>query len=98
MICFTFPSGNKYVWSPRAFAYRLMGLLDARNLTSLASAQTALNNMAFTAGGWTTIKKVIAELVLGSIAFPNELDTAGTTLVGVTEAQLGTRDVSSPIT
>lgn len=98
LIFFNLTNGH-YAFSERAFARRCMNLLDARNITTIAGGQTALSNMAFAGGGWTNLKKVIAELVLGSIAFPSDLNTDGSGLVpGMTEDILGTRDVSSAVT
>jgi hypothetical protein len=95
---FTLPTGH-YGWSDKAFARRAMGLLDLRSLGSVAAAIAALSGMPFTAGGWTSIKKVIAEIIIGSIAFPADLSSDGSSLApGVTEDILGTRDVSSTVT
>jgi len=91
-------NGN-YAWSDRAFARRCINLIDSRGFVTLAQAQTALTAMPFTAGGWTTLKKIVAELILGSVAFPSDLLPGGVGLAnGLTEDQLGTRDVSSTIT
>jgi hypothetical protein len=89
------PNG-RYAWSSDAFAQRVMNLLDSRNLTSPAQVIAALNGMAFNAAGWTTLKKIIAELVSGSVAFPGDINANGA--VTVSELVIGTRDVSSTIT
>lgn len=95
---FRLASGN-YAFSERAFARRCMALLDSRTITTIAGGQTTLSNMAFAGGGWTNLKKVVAELVLGSIAFPADLTADGTNLApGMTEDIIGTRDVSSSVT
>lgn len=92
-------TGQHYMWSEEAFARRCMALLDSRGITSLAQVVTALNGMAFSAAGWTTLKRILAELIAGSVAFPGDLSADGTILIGgLTEATLGTRDVSSGIT
>lgn len=100
MIGVTGPTtGQRYAWIEEAFARRVIALLDSRNLKSVAEVIAALNGMAFNSAGWTTLKKILAELVAGSIAFPNDLDASGTCLLpGVTDATVGTRDVSSTVT
>lgn len=92
-------AGQHYGFSEEAFMVRAMGLLSSRGITTLAGAQTTLSGLAFTAGGWTLLKRVIAELIIGSIAFPADLTADGAALAGgVTEASIGTRDVSSGVT
>ena len=92
-------TGQHYAWSQEAFAKRCMTLLDSRNLKSVAEVTAALNSMAFNAAGWTTLKRILAELVCGSVAFGSELSADGSVLTGgLTELTLATRDVSSGVT
>jgi hypothetical protein len=96
--CFTI-GANRYAFSDRAFAMRCMRQLGSRNISSVAGGQTTISNMAFNAAGWLTMKKLLAELVMGSIAFPADLTSDGVNLApGVTEDLIGSRDVSSSIT
>lgn len=92
-------SGQHYGFSGEAFMLRSMTLISSRGITTLGAAQTTLTNLAFTAGGWTLLKRVVAELIIGSIAFPADLTADGASLApGVTEQLIGTRDVSSAVT
>jgi hypothetical protein len=91
--------GQHYGFSAQAFMLRAMNLLSSRGITSVSGAQTTLSGLAFTAGGWTNIKKVIAELIIGSVAFPADLSPDGSSLApGITEDSIGSRDVSSSVT
>ena len=91
--------GQHYGFSEEAFMMRAMNLVSSRGITTVAGAQTTLSGLAFTAGGWTNLKKVVAELIIGSIAFPADLSADGASLApGVTEDLIGTRDVSSSVT
>jgi hypothetical protein len=92
-------TGQHYGFSEEALAIRAMNLISSRGITTLTGAQTTLSNLAFTAGGWTLLKRVIAELIIGSIAFPADLSADGASLApGMTEQIIGTRDVSSAVT
>jgi hypothetical protein len=89
---------GRYAFSSVAFGRRAVNILDSRGITSVAAAQAALSSMAFTASGFLALKKLLSELICGSIAFPSDLDASGINLVGVTQAQIATRDVSSSVT
>lgn len=91
-----FGVNGRYIWSSDAFAQRVINLLDSRALTSPAQVITALNGMPFNAAGWTALKKIIAELVSGSVGFPGDINSSGALIIS--ELTVGTRDVSSTIT
>jgi len=99
MMMFFTLGGQHYAFSERAFAMRCLNLLGSRSITTIAGGQATLSSVAFTGAGWTNIKKVIAELILGSVAFPADLSADGTSFApGITEDIIGTRDVSSAVT
>jgi hypothetical protein len=90
---------GRYAFSADALGRRLIGLVDSRGLASPAAVIAALNGMPLNAAGWSAMKKIIAEIVSGSIAFPGDLTADGAGFSGVvTEALIGTRDVSTGIT
>jgi hypothetical protein len=91
-------AAGHYLFDEVAFAERLINLLASRNLSTLAAAQAAVSAMTFTAAGFLNVKKVLADLVLGSIAFPDEISADGSRLLTLTQGQLASRDVSSTIT
>lgn len=92
-------TGLHYGWSQEAFARRCITMLDSRSYTSVAQVVAALSAMPFTAPGWLTLKKILSELVAGSIAFPGDLSADGAIItLGGGEITVATRDVSSTIT
>lgn len=92
-------TGQHYGWVQEAFARRCIATLDTRNIKSVTELIAATSSIQFTAAGFLLIKKILAEVIGGSIAFPNDLSADGTAyLPGITDTVIGTRDISSTIT
>lgn len=88
---------NSYAFSEEAFARRVCDLANRRGWTTLAQAQAAVTSMPFNAAGWLALKRTLAELIIGSINFPGDLDANGVKC-NLDDDTIGTRDVATGIT
>lgn len=90
-------NGRTYFFSVDAFGRRVMNLANRRGWTSLSDAQAELSALPFNAAGWRILKQMVAELVLGSIALPDDV-ASGWLKAAVTEADIADRDVGGGVT
>lgn len=82
------------------FAKRLLNACAKRNWRTLAQAQAAISGMPFTAAGWLAMKRFLADVLIGSVHFPDDPTASGIPEV-VSQAdvtELADRNVAGGIT